>query len=242
MSQELAVPAVTPLALIDKAIEKGISPDQLGKLMDLQERWEQREAAKRFAEAVTAFQAECPRVKKERQATIPGREGKTGYGYKFANFEDVDRAVAPLLAKHQIVVTFDSEHVAQGQASGLKITCRVRVGTHVEDTRFTLPIPAMNQVNDAQRYGVALSYAKRYAFCAALKIVVADEDDDAADLFERITAEQVAQVKAEIERTGTKLPAFLNWIGVAQLDLIPAAQWAVVQDHFRRKPSKGAEK
>ena len=44
---------------------------------------------------------------------------------------------------------------------------------------MVMPVPQVGKVNDAQNYGAALTYARRYALTAMLGIV-ADEDTDAA--------------------------------------------------------------
>jgi hypothetical protein len=233
-----------PLVMLNTALSQGMKPSELGQLFDLIERRDKKHAAEKFADAITDFQAACPRIKKERAATFKDKEtGQKAPAYRFANFEDIDRAVSPLLAQFRIVVTFDTEHIPGGSGmAGIRVICKVRVGTHVEETKLTVPIPGQMVVNDTQKYGAALSYAKRYAFCAALKIVVADEDDDAADLFERITPEQVALIESELKRTGKTAKAFLHWMGVAELALIPAKQWPAAQDYLRRQHSAPAGK
>ena len=55
------VVAVTPMAMLQVAVEKGASVEQLERLMALQERWEANEAKKEFVAAMTRFK-ENPRV------------------------------------------------------------------------------------------------------------------------------------------------------------------------------------
>ena len=63
-TNEAAVVAIEPTALIEKAIEKGVDFLALEKLMDLQERWEKREAEKAFFQAMNEFQAKKPKLTK----------------------------------------------------------------------------------------------------------------------------------------------------------------------------------
>ncbi len=49
---------------------------------------------------------------------------------------------------------------------------------HSERTEFLVPIDVQARMNDAQKAGSALTYGRRYALCAALGIVTAEEDDD----------------------------------------------------------------
>jgi hypothetical protein len=234
-----------PLVLLQSAIERGLDPEKLGKLMDLAERWERNKAAQEFALAISGFQEECPTVFKNRTATVPGK-----FEYHYAGYDDVMRAAHPLLAKHKIALTFTSDVVSvaplpqaerQGRATGegtnagIKITCRVRVGTHFEDHTLTLPIPA-GVVNDTQRYGMALSYAKRYCMCAALNIVCTDdEDDDAASMVEFVEPAQIAQLKRLIDEKGVDLGRFLAWANVDGLDKICKKEYAKCIDMLQRK-------
>jgi len=231
MSTAIEPSAITPLSILHEAMERGVSPDHLERLLDLQERWEKNRAAEAFATAITGFQAECPTVFKSRQA---GKEGDK-MRYKFASFDDVMQQAAPLLSKWKIAVSFRTE---QAQAA-LKVICRVRVGIHYEDHEFTTPIPAMS-VNDTQKFGAALSYAKRYCFCAALNIVTTDRDTDAAGLMEMIGGDEIAVINGLLEKHGRELDAFLAWASKAagfeieSLDKLPKAIYAKAVDVLSR--------
>ena len=58
----------TPATLLEKAIEKGADISQLKELMDLQERWEKKEAKKSFLDAMSLFQTKIPELKKTKTA------------------------------------------------------------------------------------------------------------------------------------------------------------------------------
>ena len=173
MSSELAIDREPhPLAMIQESLARGLTPDQLNKLFDLAERHEKAEAARVFAAAITAFQAECPPI-------IKGRSVKNTNGtprYKFANYEDLMAVAGPILARHGIAITFDTLP-CDGM---LSVQCKVRVGVHVEPSAIVIPLLAGgNGSNDVQALGSTISYGKRYALVNALNIVVMDEDDDA---------------------------------------------------------------
>lgn len=219
----------TPMLLIQRAMDSGIDP---GKLMDLAERWEANRAAEAFSRAITQFQAECPRIEKSRTAKIVSkREGGGQYEYKFAGFDDVMKQAGPALEKCGIAVSFSSEHV-EGL---LKVTCRIRHGIHVEDHTLTVPIPAMN-VNDTQRFGAALSYAKRYALCAALNIIVSDDvDNDAAALVDTINEKQLGTIEDWMGTTGVKPGPFLRWLGIERMSELPVGDYEKVITELQRK-------
>jgi len=70
MTTELTVQQQTPMALIQMAVQANADPDKLGKLMDLQERWEAKQAADAFGQALADFQSECPPVHKGRSIDL----------------------------------------------------------------------------------------------------------------------------------------------------------------------------
>jgi hypothetical protein len=225
---------LSPWAIVQTAMEKGLNADALEKIVGLYERWQRNQAAEAFANAITSFQAECPTVFKSRQAEKGKGDSKFG-GYMFASFDDVMAQAGPLLAKHKIAVSFRTEQV-QG---ALKVICRIRVGTHWEDHEFTTPIPTM-AVNDTQKFGAALSYAKRYCLCAALNIVTTDQDTDAAGLMEVIGPSEIANINTLLERHERSLDAFLKWATEAagreieSLDQLPKAIYAKAVDVLSR--------
>ncbi len=217
--------ATTPMAMIETAIAKGVDPEQLSKLLDLQERWERNRAADSFAAALTTFQAQMPVVKKAQTAKVKD------WSYTFASYDDVMRAAAPILAQCKLAISFSTEP-AQG---ALKVTCRVRHGIHFEEHSLTVPIPDM-RVSDTQKFGAALSYAKRYAVCAALNIVVSDEDDDAASQLDSVNAKEAAILKALVVEKKADLGRFLKWANVESIQDMPRSMYAKAVDMLRRKP------
>lgn len=229
-----------PLTIIERAIDRGCDPDQLEKLLALQERWEKNEAAKRYAEAITTFQAKCPRVLKSREAVIQSKKGEgSSYKYPFASYDDIMAAIHPLLAECQIGVDFTSDLPTEGK---LKITCRLRVGTHTEDKTMSVPIPSL-LANDTQRYGAALQYAKRYCLCAALNIVLTDDiDNDAAGLDEElVTGTMCEEIKATLDAKGRKLDAFIAWANesgfakITSLEELTVTQYRNFKAMMRKK-------
>lgn len=216
-----------PMTLIQAAVERGIDAAQLEKLMDLSERWERNRAAEDFSRAIAGFQSECPVVFKSKTAK---GDGDKWQGYQYASYDDVMKEAGPILAKYRIAISFTTE----SSPAGLTATCRVRVGIHSEETTITLPIPQM-KANDTQKFGSALSYAKRYSFCAALNVICSNEDDDAARQIENIDGEDIRAINTLIEEKNVNLDRFLSWAGIERLDLMAKDQLPKALDMLRRK-------
>jgi ERF superfamily len=236
---ELAAPA-NPLALLARAVERGLAPEQLEKLVALQERYEATQAAARWAEAVTAFRSECPTVFKGRQ--VKNKDGTARFS--FAEYADIKRVTRPIEAKYGIVTTFSFDHSQPGR---LLVTCRVRVGTHHEDYLSSIALPNVPGANVAQDSGAAMAYAKRYAYVAAHDIVITGEDDDGASLRVLIDPGEAEQIRELLGSVRLDERKFWSWVShmkpeagtISRVEDIPQTHAARVIDMLRRKKARG---
>ena len=186
---------------------------KMKELMEMKRDWDRDRAAEAYAVAITRFQNECPQIHKGRKVQQ--------MGFSFASFDDVMREAQQHLTACGIAIKFSTESTDRG----IRVTVTTRVGTHAEDSTLDVPVPSQLKVNDTQKYGAALSYAKRYALCAALNIVVTDEDNDAAGLGQTISMEQEIELLELLESTGGDKPRFLKFMGVEKVIDIPAKRF-----------------
>lgn len=225
----------SPLAMIDRAVSAGYKGEELRCLFDLFTENNKQVAAQRFADALTAFQAQCPPIVKHRDS-----KGDNLH-FRYAAYDDVDRVARPLMAKYRIVATYTTE--PSKEPVGIRVTCRVRVGTHQEETTLTVPIP-LGKVNATQLYGQAVTYAKRYALCAALNIVVTDEDTDGAFGDTTLDADQITEINTLIDECmaagrPVDLPAFHRWLKAESLADVLAAKCTDIVRFLKKKRDGG---
>lgn len=99
---------------------------------------------------------------------------KTGHGYKYADIADILKAVRPVLSKNGLAVFQNIE--------GDKLTTTL---AHSSGATLVSSYPLVQdgtgRMNNIQRIGAALTYARRYSLTALLG-VAADEDVDAEDI------------------------------------------------------------
>ena len=88
---------------------------------------------------------------------------------KYASLDSINTAVLPALCKNELVVTQVIESADTGQ--GIKTVLWHSSGEKIESF---LMLPT---INDMQKLGAAITYARRYSLSAILGIS-ADEDDD----------------------------------------------------------------
>ena len=163
-------PTLNIETLIAQGIDKGLSVDVMERLLAMRTQLKEEFAKEQFIKALAAFQGECPIIEKKKKVSF----GTTNYSY--APLEVIVDQVKELLAKYGFSYMFDTE--TNGK---MKVICKViHSAGHMETAKFDMEIDQSARMNVSQKYGAALTYAKRYAFCAAFGINVKDEDTDTA--------------------------------------------------------------
>lgn len=162
-----AVATTSPTHLIEMAISQNADVDKLERLMDMQERWEKREAEKAFNRAISEFQSICPRIVKSKQ----------GHGYKYATLGDIQAQIKDTARHCGISWRWETK---EQTAEQLTVKCIVtHVDGHSQATESTTFIEPPNKMQSrTQMVGVATTYAQRYSLIGALGISTADEDMD----------------------------------------------------------------
>ena len=123
-----------------------------------------------LAAALAAFQAEAPRVAKDKTARVPTKAGGQ-YSYQYADLADIAAAAYPLLAKHGLSFACLPEIGERGMALR-----GVLLHTSGERLEGVLPL---HGGGTPQEVGSALTYARRYLL-GAMTGIVTDTDDDGA--------------------------------------------------------------
>jgi hypothetical protein len=146
-----------------------------------------------LAAALAAFQAELPKVEKTAAAIITGEKDgrKFTYGYKYADLAAITAIVLPLLGKHGL--SFTSKPTLGPNGFVLAYSLRHAAG-ETNDGEYPLPDPVRTK---PQTIGSFITYARRYALCAATGLAPADEDDDAQAAQADDRAEYIPETRAD---------------------------------------------
>lgn len=128
-----------------------------------------------LADALAAFQAELPSIRKGQTAKVLARDGGAGYSYDYADLTDVSEEVLPRLAHHGLAwhtgVTTDK----QGN-----IVLKWKLIHAASGEEFKGKLPVGRAGNAWQGIGSSITYARRYALTAATGVAPGGDDDDAA--------------------------------------------------------------
>lgn len=122
-----------------------------------------------LAKALAAAQADMKAPNKAKTATIPGKEGRSGYSYKYADLADVIESYRTCLSKHGLAL---AQPILWQDNHMLLRTVLMHSSGEWIDSMY--PVPSSQRPQDT---GSALTYARRYAASALLGIA-AEEDDD----------------------------------------------------------------
>jgi hypothetical protein len=164
---------ITPMSMIDRAITAGASMEVLEKLMDLQERWEAKQARKAFDRAMADAKAEIPTITKNRAVDFTSQKGRTNYRYE--DLESVASAVGPVLSKYGLSYRY---RATSNVNEPVTVTCIIshRDG-HFEELTLAAGRDDSGNKNSIQAISSTMTYLQRISLKAALGLAVSNDDD-----------------------------------------------------------------
>ncbi|MFU1914967.1 ERF family protein [Bordetella avium] len=167
--------ANSPMGMMLAAMQQGATLEQVEKMMDLQERWEHREAEKAFNDALAAFKAEAVEVLKSKTVDFTSQKGRTHY--KHAELSDVVEAVGPALSRHGFSWSWRTEQPA-GQ---IRVTCilKHRQG-HSDSVSLEASADQSGNKNSIQAIASTVTYLQRHTLKAITGVSEKGDDNDGA--------------------------------------------------------------
>ena len=220
--------AMTPVDLLNMAVERGASIESMTKLMDLRERWEAGQARKAFDEAVAEAKAGITPVTKNRA----GHNGK-----RYADFAAIATAIDPIISQFGLSYRFRTT-----QTDRISVTCILsHKGGHSEETTLSGPPDASGSKNAIQAIGSTLTYLQRYTLVQALGLA-ASEDDDGGKAgganVETITEEQAMLLRELIEATNSDTRGVLTYVRAGDIESIAADKFDGLVAMLKRKEQR----
>lgn len=206
-----ALVPVTPMDMLNRAVESGASLEMVEKLMTLQERWKASQSLEAFNEAMAAAKAEIPTISKNREVDFTSAKGRTHYRYE--DLGNIANTVQPILAKHGLSYRY---RATSNVNEPVTVTCIVshRAG-HYEEITLTAGRDESGNKNSIQAVGSTITYLQRMTLKAALGLAVSNDDDGKqADAPGAITLEQVEQLVALADEVGADKEAFCRYFRV----------------------------
>lgn len=220
--------AITPMQMLQIAVDQGADIDKLTKLMDLQERWEKNAARKAYDIALGDFKKTPPTVIKD----------KTGHNNTtYASLAASVGAIAPELSKYGL-----SHRWETSQSENLiSVTCILsHTDGHSESTTLTAAPDTSGSKNSVQAIGSTVTYLERYTLLSITGLATSDQDDDAnfreVDL---ISDQQKQEIIKLIQDSGADAAKFYAHLGVESVDKLPANKFDRAKAALIKKLNEG---
>lgn len=227
--------AMTPMAMLDRAIASGAGVEVLERLMSLQERWQAGEARRAFGEAMAAAKSEIPVIAKNREVDFSSSKGRTNYRHE--DLAEIARTVDPILSKFGLSYRYK---VSSAPNEPVTVTCIVshRSG-HSEETTLTAGRDESGSKNSIQSIGSTVTYLQRYTLKAALGLAASTDDDGgASETPDFINQDQLSQLIELAEEVGANKEAFCKYLRVGSIAEIPDDQFQHAVNLLEAKRSR----
>lgn len=234
-SAMVAVPQSVPpqmMQLFETAVAKG-DVAVMEKLVDLTERIQRRSAELEFAEALAAFQDECPPIGRDKHVSYVAKTGAK-VKYDSASFEQIIEVIRPHMRKHGFLLTYD----AKAEAGGSLLTTVARLihrAGHSLTSSFACPTGNNNPgMSDQQKYAGAATFGKRYTTIAVLGLPLGDPEGEDTDPTP-INETQALTLDTMLQDTKANRAKFLEHFGVAALADLRATDYDKAVAMLERK-------
>lgn len=177
MSKDLVVQeknvTQSPTTLIEMALTNGAEITTIEKLVDMQNKYEEKEARKFFFSSLSKFQSEMPTIGKNGNVDFKTQKGRTVYD--FVRLEDIGKAIKTPLFDNSLSYRYEQE-----QEKGLiTVTCIItHKDGHSEKMSMSSIGDSSGNKNAIQQIGSTITYLKRYTLIGALGLIISEDDDD----------------------------------------------------------------
>lgn len=218
---------VSPMvAMIERLVlDPNVPMDKLERMLAMQERIVAEGAKAAFAAAFAAASAEFP--------SIP-LNGKGDKSKPYALLKDIMGMTRPVLSRHGLALSF----AVNSEGAAVRVTAELmHIDGHTKTTSIELPKDQSGSKNAVQAVGSSQTYGQRYTAQAILGLSLGDdtEDDGRATGGGRIGADEFFDLNNLIEQAGADLVKFCAFLGVPDLETLPAARYPQAVAALRKK-------
>lgn len=197
---------MTPMQMAYALIQNGADLGSVKEMLAMSKELAADQARRAFDAAVAEAKAGIPTVRKNSK----GHNDK-----QYANFAAYASVIDPIISRFGLSYRFRTT-----QTDRINVTCVLaHKDGHYEETTLSGPPDTTGSKNAIQAIGSTLTYLQRYTLVQALGLA-ASEDDDGKSVGgdAPVSKEQVKQLLAMIEASGTPTEKFCEW---AKIDAVP---------------------
>lgn len=164
---------MSPLASAAELVKANGNMDveKLGKLLEMQERWDATQAKKAYVVAMAAFKENPPEIFKDKTVNYNQTQ------YSHASLGNVTATINTALSEHGLTASW----VTSQDNGSVKVACKItHIMGHSEECCLAAPPDATGSKNIIQAIGSTVTYLQRYTLLALTGLATYDQDDDGA--------------------------------------------------------------
>lgn len=210
--------ALGPMASAKILLEKNVDLEKIEKMLELQAKWDAIQAEKAFTIAMTEFKSNAPVITRDKE--------NSQYGSFYTTLGNLVNSSLPKMSECGLSHKWNVE-----QSEQIKVTCIVtHKDGHREPTSMSGPPDDSGKKNPIQQIKSTVTYLKAATFESAMGLASSDAniDDDGNGAVGDIVClddKQKGIIVDMIADCGADEDAFLKYIGVETLDLVPATSY-----------------
>lgn len=197
--------ALTPMAIVQLAVDKNFDLARIETLMGIAERFEKKQAERAFHEAIAAFKKSPPKV-------IMDKQNKQ-YGSMYTSLGGLVNPVNAALGEQGLEASWT---IDQSKPGFIKVTCILTHALgHSREVSMESPPDKAGAKNQIQEIKSAITYLKASTFEAvtgvASQLASVNPDDDGNGSSGVISDDQVRTINKLIEDTKANKQALLDY-------------------------------
>ena len=234
--KDITIVQQSPMELAQSFLTSGGDIANLEKMLELEEKYEARQAKKAYTKAVADFKANPPKIIKDKRVDFTSQKGRTAYNH--ASLGNVTDTINKGLGEHGFSVAWPLEQ----NEGKIKVTCVItHEAGHSENTSLEAPFDNTGNKNGIQAMGSTVAYLQRYTVLSLTGLATHDQDDDGKRYPAKekpISGKQVSQIVDMINETEADEMNFLKWIGAESVETIPAKLFGKAISGLKAKVKK----
>ena len=235
LSKDLAQPTdqipatlVTPMQMLQTAVENNQDLDRIEKLMELEKRWKADQAREAFYAALAAFKKVETKVTKDKT--------NSQYGSRYTSIGNFVNTVNEAMARFGLNARWEIDQTEQ-----IKVTCILsHTLGHNESVSMSGPPDSSGSKNPLQQIKSTITYLEISTYQAVTGVVAQDAniDDDGNAAVATISKEQLADLEALIDEVGADRAKFLTYLKLDSLESMRAKSYATAVKSLEAKRGK----
>jgi hypothetical protein len=215
--------------------------DKMERLLQMQERVQDKEAEQAFNVALNAAQKEMRPI--AANASNPQTRSK------YATFDQLDKRLRPIYTDNGFSLSFDEADSPKDQH--VRVVCYVsHVAGHTRTYHRDMPADGKGAkggdvMTKTHAAGAAGSYGARYLLKGIFNVAVGEDDEDGNDVLPVINDDEVARLKKLIEATSSNVPLLMQACGLAKstkVEALTLAGYERCKDALESKLARMAKK